>query len=82
MEEKFEVRNREIEARLNDIGVLLKAAMPENWGFVLVMSSLGENGAAFYLSSIERESTINLMEEMFQKLKGRQADAGREDRKG
>jgi hypothetical protein len=49
-----------------DIGRVLKSAMPEGWGFVLILSSYGpqgQRGQATYLSSIEREGSIFLLRE-------------------
>lgn len=76
MEESYEVRNREVEEKIREIGQALKNTMPEGWGFVLTLASYGEGGATFYMSSIERDDTIKLLEEMIEKLKRRRANAG------
>lgn len=76
MAAEYEIDDPEIKARIKSVGHRIKDEMPDGWGFVLVMASLGEGGATFYLSSIERDSTISLMKELIERLeKGKQHDA-------
>ncbi len=63
----FEVRNAEAEQKLAEIGRLLNAAMPPGFGFTLLITSYGEGGSLFYLSSVERQDMINTMREFIQK---------------
>lgn len=63
----FEVRNEEIEQKLKEIGRILKGVMPEGWGFTLLISSYGEGGSMFYLSSVERQDAVNMLREFIQK---------------
>lgn len=64
---KYEVHDPEIEARLKEIGRRLKDAMPEGYGFNLMIFSYGEGGAMFYLSSAQREDMIKAMKEFIAK---------------
>jgi hypothetical protein len=68
MPELFEMRNPEIEKLLRELGQDLKRKMPPGWGFTLLISSYGEGGATFYLSSVERGDGINLMKEFVAKM--------------
>lgn len=63
MHDAFNVKNDEVQAKLRELGVYLKSQMPKNMGFTLLMSEWGENGAMFYISSIERESSLESMKE-------------------
>jgi hypothetical protein len=63
----FEVRNPEVEEKLKEIGRELKASMPAGYGFTLLITSYGEGGALFYMSSCERDSMIATMREFIQK---------------
>jgi hypothetical protein len=64
---KFEVRNAEVETKLKDIGKMLRESMPAGYGFTLLISSYGEGGSLFYISSCERESMIATMREFIAK---------------
>lgn len=63
----YEVRNGEIEAKLKEIGRMLKDSMPQGWGFTLLLTSYGAGGSLFYLSSVERQDMIATMREFIQK---------------
>jgi hypothetical protein len=63
----FEVRNAEVEQKLKEIGRLLRETMPEGCGFTLLISSYGEGGSMFYVSSVERQDAINMLREFIQK---------------
>lgn len=65
----FEVRNEEIEKELKAIGGLIGKALPEGWVFNLVIASAGEGGSTFYISNIEREGSMNLLQELIDKQK-------------
>jgi hypothetical protein len=64
----YEVRNPEIEAKLKEIGEILKSVMPEGWGFMLLIASVGGPGSMFYMSDIERQSMIDTMREFIHKF--------------
>ena len=63
----FEVRNENVESRLKDIGDHLRSAMPEGFGFVLLMAEFGEKGAMFYTANCNRNDVCNMMREFIQK---------------
>lgn len=63
----FEVRNAEVEQKLKEIGNILRSVMPEGWGFTLLISSYGEGGSMFYMSSVERQDAVNMLREFIQK---------------
>jgi hypothetical protein len=65
----FEVRNAAAEEKLKEIGRMLKASMPEGFGFTVLIFSYegGKTGSLFYLSSAERDSMIATMREFIQK---------------
>jgi len=64
---EFEVRNEQVEQKLKEIGRLLNGAMPQGFGFTLLISSYGDGGSMFYLSSCERQDMINAMREFIAK---------------
>jgi hypothetical protein len=68
----FQVRNEEIEAKLKEIGRDLWGRMPQGWGFTLIISSYGEGGSMFYMSSVEREDMIKTMKELIEKMEADQ----------
>jgi hypothetical protein len=41
----------------------VQAKLPDNHGFLLLVTSYGEAGRLFYVSSMERESALNLVKE-------------------
>lgn len=59
--ESAEVKCREIARRL-------KGVMPEGWGFMLVLSSFGEDGFFTYLSDLQRADAIKLLREAVSKI--------------
>lgn len=66
-EGKFEVRDQKAEAVLKDIGELLRASMPEGYGFALLIASFGAHGNMFYTANCARDSVCNMMREFIQK---------------
>jgi predicted secreted protein len=67
---KFEVRNEKAEKVLKDIGESLRSAMPDGYGFSLLIFSFGPGGDMFYTSNSDREDMIRAMEEFIQKFRG------------
>lgn len=63
MTDDFKIKNPEVQARLKELGVYLKTQMPEGMGFTLLMSDFGEDGATFYISSVERDGALDSMKE-------------------
>lgn len=64
--EQAEIKCREIAKK---IGRAIKADMPLNWGFTLILYSYGGDGFMTYLSSGEREQCIKMLEEILVKIK-------------
>ena len=66
-----EVENSQIQELLTDIGRTLKRAMPEGWGFTLLLFDYahpdGETGAMFYLSSAQRADMRKALTEFLAK---------------
>lgn len=62
----------EIHAR--DIGRILKASMPEGWGFVLLLVSKGSVGVMTYLSDCRREDIIKFLKEMVVKFEANEKE--------
>lgn len=69
-DERYPIRNEEIERKLYEIGTSIKDDLPDGWGFVLALASYGEGGATFYMSSVERAGAIKLLEELIEKMRG------------
>ena len=68
-EMKFEVRDKEAEAVLKEIGQRLKSAMPKGYGFSLLVFTFGEGGNMFYTSNAQREDMIRAMQEFIEKFR-------------
>lgn len=66
---RFEVRNEELEALLRDLGRNLKSKLPEGWAFTLLLQSIGEKDATFYISSVDREDNIKALQEFLDRQK-------------
>ncbi len=62
-DERYEVKDPDIQRLLQFLGSRLGEAMPEGWGFGLFIFSYGENGAMFYISSAEREGMLKTLKE-------------------
>ncbi len=67
LNDSFEVRNKEIEDLLRDIGQRLKEVMPKDYGFSLLIFNYGEGGDLFYISSAKRDDMIKAMKEFINK---------------
>lgn len=63
----------EIKAR--EVGRLIKSAMPEGWGFCLVLSSYGDGGFCTYVSSVEREGAVKMLRELLDKIERNDKEA-------
>jgi hypothetical protein len=64
---RYDVRNKEIETLLKDLGRLLHNRMPEGWGFTLTIFSFGPGGDLFYISDAKRDDMIRTMREFIAK---------------
>jgi hypothetical protein len=65
-DERYEVRNADIERALRTIGVLIDGEVPEGWGWGLFLVPFGDNeaepkgkGAVFWISNSERQGMID-----------------------
>lgn len=67
--QKYEVRNPQVESILKKIADRIKAFLPKGWGFTLFLFSYGEEGSTFYISTAQRESMIQLLEEFLAREK-------------
>lgn len=76
--QQFEIKNDEIQTVLQDIGGKIGSQLPKGWGFTLAIASYGEKGSTFYISNVEREGSIKMLQELTAKLashKEREGDA-------
>ena len=62
-DERYEVRQAEIEQLLYRFGRLFGDDLPEGWGFALFLFSYGDNGSMFYISSGQRADVIRMLKE-------------------
>lgn len=68
--ERYEVRNEEIEGQLRKIAGVLSGALPKGWGFTVFMYEYLPGEALFYIGSGDREGTILALERHLKMLKG------------
>ena len=64
-DERYEVRNADIERALRTLAALIDGEVPEGWGWGLFLIPFGEHeaepkgrGAVFWISNSEREGMI------------------------
>jgi len=67
-DERFQVRNQEIERALRTLAVLIDEETPEGWGWGLFLVPYGKNeaapkgeGAVFWISNSEREGMVDIV---------------------
>jgi hypothetical protein len=70
-DERYDVRQEDVERKLYSIGRMIGEDMPEGWGFLLMIASYGEGGMTFYLSSMERAGAIKMLEEFLAREKAK-----------
>jgi hypothetical protein len=63
-DERYQVRNQEIERYLRTLAALINDEAPEGWGWGLFLVKFGNNpiekgGAVFWISNSEREGMID-----------------------
>jgi len=65
-DERYEVRNEEVERALRTLATLIDEQIPEGWGFGLFLIPFGDNkpepigkGAVFWISNSERQGMID-----------------------
>lgn len=68
-DENYQVFDENAEIALKKVGEMLKKAIPENYGFVFLMTSFGNGGNMFYISNVQRPDVIAMMEEWIEENK-------------
>lgn len=73
-DENYQVHDENAEIALQQAGDILKSAMPDNYGFVFLMTTYGKGGNTFYISNVQRPDVIAMLEEFIadQKKKAEQ----------
>lgn len=71
MEEKYEVKNEEIQALLKKLANFINGLMPKGWGFTLLIFDYSKDekdaGSMFYISSAGRKDMVKAMMEFVDK---------------
>jgi len=69
MDERYQVRDPEIERALRTLAALVDDCVPEGWGWGIFLVPFGENeaapkgkGAVFWISSGEREGMVDAVQ--------------------
>jgi hypothetical protein len=65
---EYEVRNKQVEEMLRDLGHKLKDAMPPGCGFSLLIFGFSPDNELFYLSSAQLKDMIRTMREFVAKF--------------
>jgi hypothetical protein len=67
-DERYEVRNEEIERYLRTLGTLIDSESPEGWGWGLFLVPMGEHeaepkgrGVVFWISNSDRAGMIDVI---------------------
>lgn len=68
-DERYEIRQGDVERAMYSIGQDIGERLPEGWGFALFLMDYGENGATFYMSSVQRADVMNAIEEWLRREK-------------
>jgi hypothetical protein len=63
-----EVKDPIAEQAVRDFGQELKKITPPGYSFIAMVAKNGEGGGCFYLSNVQRESAIEMMKEMIEKI--------------
>lgn len=53
----------DIRAGLQDMGRTIKSWFPQGWGFILLVTKLGERGTLLYTASVQRADSLQVMRE-------------------
>lgn len=63
-DERYQVRNAEIEQKLRGIAGVIAETLPEGWGFTLLIHDFNKaDGSLFYMSNGQRGDVIKTMQE-------------------
>lgn len=57
----------EVKASLRAIGKIIGEALPNGWGFALLVFTFGEDGTMTYMSNAHREDMLKAMQEFLRK---------------
>lgn len=60
----------EVRERMNDVAELIDGALPEGFGFVLLVFNFGEAGFMNYISNADRADMVRAMKEFVAKEEG------------
>ena len=64
MAENYEIHNPEIDATQKAIAAKIRQALPDGWGFMLMIFEVNkDDGANFYSSTADRHDVITVLEE-------------------
>jgi hypothetical protein len=64
-----------IRDQAQSIGKKIASALPDGWGFALLVFPLGEaNGRMNYLSNADRETMVTALKELVARFEGRYTD--------
>lgn len=62
-DKNYQVHDENAEIALKQVGDLLDKAMPENYGFIFLMTTFGKGGNTFYISNVQRPDVVTMMQE-------------------
>lgn len=65
---RFEIKNDAVKATMRDIAGSIGGALPEGWGFTLLLFQYGEGGGLFHISSAERADNFRMIREWMAKV--------------
>jgi hypothetical protein len=57
----------DIQRTMKGLGTKIGEALPDGWGFNLLIFTYGEGGSLFYISSAQRSDVINVMKEFIKR---------------
>ena len=66
----YEIKDDFAQNRLHAIAENIKPFVPSGWGFTLFLFSYGEGGNLFYISTVDREDGIRIVEEWLKNQRG------------
>jgi hypothetical protein len=69
IDERFQVRNEDVERKLRTIGTIVDGEVPDGWGWALFMVPFGAHeaapkglGAVFWISNSERPGMLDAIQ--------------------
>jgi hypothetical protein len=73
--EPARAKRLELQALVAGVASVLKPAIPEGIGFILVLADHGDSGGMAYASTIERDGAVSAMQELVDKMRADRAVA-------